>query len=1664
MKLMRFQVLLAFALSALFSVRAETLISLNSPWLYQKGTEEASSPSTAWRAVGFNDGSWLTGNTPVYYGENVGPGTLLSDMRNNYTTVYLRKTFNLAAPAEIDRLALRVHCDDGFIAWINGQEVARYNAPAGEPAYNGRAQGATEPSWITNSISSPSSFLVAGQNVIAVHLLNANPTSSDIVFNLQLDSTVDKAPPAITSVQPPPGAVEELREITIEFSEPVQGVDAADLLVNNTQASSVTGAGTQYTFTFDQPPFGTVSISWDEGHFIQDFADPPHDFDRDGPGAAWSYQLEDTTSPRVISINPPPGAKVRSLSQVEIGFSETVQGINASDLLINGAPAQFVHIRPGNAFVFELGEQPPGLASLSWAPDHNIRDHASPPNPLVAESWSYDVDPTLPATEVVISEFITAQENANGLKDEDGELQDWIELHNTTTSSVNLAGWSLTDDPDEPGLWVFPDVTIQAGGRLVVFASGKNRTGTQLHTNFKLGSDGEYLALFNAESPRQPLTEFEDDYPEQRNDYSYGIDPNGLWRYYATPTPGQPNGASSIVGIAPPPQPNFTRGFYETSFSLELLNPLPGSTIRFTLNGDLPTASTGQVYSGPIQVNTTRILRAAVFASNYLPSYVITHTYIFLDDVLQQPPNPVGFPPTWGTHSGFPNNLIPADYEMDPEIVNDPLYSSEMKAALQALPVLSIVMKTADMFGSENGIYTHTSSRGPAWERPCSVEFMPLDRNGFQVNAGVQIQGNAAREPLKNPKHPMRLVFKGDYGPKTLQYRMFPDSPVDVFDTLVLRADFNYSWLHWNPTQRIRAQRTRDSWVKDTMRAMGGLASHNRYVHLYINGLYWGIYDPSERPDGAFGAAYLGGEKEDYDVMNEGAVVDGSKTTYDQMLAISGLDDPAQYELMKTYLDMTQFIDYMLLHFFVGHEDWFFNKNWYALRPKDGSSGYKYVPWDGEMVLGNLNVNRVNATDLPSGLHPKLLASDEYKLDFADRVHKHLFNTGALTPAKNIERWLKRSQEVELPIIAESARWGDYRRDVHQYQTSPYYLYTRDGLWMEERQRLTTEYFPSRTSTLLTQLRNAGLYPSVAAPSFNQMGGHVAPGFRLIMNAPAGNIYYTTDGSDPRVDYTAGLSSSAQRYSAQITVNEDVIIKARVLQGSTWSALTEAVFTTQSIGIPLRITELMYDPEPPGDEFEFIEIQNVGSVPLDISSFYITGLDYVFPPQTLLAPGQIILLASGSGVDPTAFETRYPDVSIFGRFTGQLSNAGERIALVTPEGRTVVSVDYDDERGWPEEADGEGYSLEMLDPLADPDDPANWQHSVSFNGTPGQPNSAHEPPSVIINELQAIHPSENDWIELLNISDSPVDLTGWFLIDTGFAAPFIFPAGIVLNGGEYLIIHCDGDTNAPGLHTPFALDSQAETIVLRNPAGQRISIVTYGPQAPGYTFGRVDGQWVLNLPTPGSANEPAELGSPTSLLLNELLADPIPGEDDWLEIFNFDPSKPVSLRGLFLSTEAQLFEITSHSFVPPGGHVRLIADENPGPHHVDFRLPSAGSTLALLFQTGELIDELSYVNLPEARSFGRYPDGTDNLVLFDFPTPRAQNSLGFEVSLSGIEGGIQLSWPSVAGRIYRVESTPVLLPPAWDTVSEFAATNITSTLDAPANETTLFYRVVALPE
>jgi hypothetical protein len=303
---------------------------------------------------------------------------------------------------------------------------------------------------------------------------------------------------------------------------------------------------------------------------------------------------------------------VRQLTQIEVSFSEPVAGVDAGDLLINGVPASGISVTGPGRYLFTFPQPANGAVSVAWSTTHGIVDFAA--NPFAGGPWSYTLDPNFQLPQIRINEVLAA--NITGLADEDlpPEPQDWIEIWNYGPTAVNLNGYSLTDDRDDPGRWTFPATNLASGQFLVVFASGKDRKSPtnsthRLHTNFKLNPNGEYLGLYNAELPRVAITEFTPEYPEQRNDYSYGYDTTNSLKYFASPSPGAANGASAIAAILPPPHFNVDRGMFETPFTLILSSPVPGASILYTTDGTEPTLGSPSVrtYSEPFTVSTTTV-------------------------------------------------------------------------------------------------------------------------------------------------------------------------------------------------------------------------------------------------------------------------------------------------------------------------------------------------------------------------------------------------------------------------------------------------------------------------------------------------------------------------------------------------------------------------------------------------------------------------------------------------------------------------------------------------------------------------------------------------------------------------------------------------------------------------------------------------------------------------------------------------------------------------------------------------------------------------------------------------------------------------------------------------------------------------------------------------
>jgi hypothetical protein len=805
-------------------------------------------------------------------------------------------------------------------------------------------------------------------------------------------------------------------------------------------------------------------------------------------------------------------------------------------------------------------------------------------------------------TNLSISEFLA--KNIIGITDEDGDHSDWLEIRNAGPCPVNLNGWAITDNALQLTKWRFPATNIAPGQYLVVWLSDKNRRipGAPLHANFKLSDEGEYLGLVRPDGVTI-ASQFSPKFPPQQPDVSYGLPSDSPTNnYLAWPTPGLPNspGTNFIVASL---RFNPPRGWFTNFVSVSIRTPTPGVTIYYTTDGSAPSPTNGFVYTQRLGFTNTTVLRAAAYRPGFVPA-IQTHTYIFPDRVLYQ--TGAGFPTSWKGYTLSNYTTVPAYYAMSSNMVNDPRWSNLIHEALLSVPTVSVGMNLDDLFGFTRGIYSNPMQEGEAWERPCSVEyFSPDGRPQFQINCGIRMQGSLSTEPDFTPKHNFRLLFKQMYGSGRLTHELYPESAVHEFDTLVLHASFNDHWV-WPLGNQ--AQFHRDQWCADTQAETGGHGTHGQFVQLFVNGLYWGMYNLGERPDDSYAAHYLGGEKSDYDAVNAGELTDGDWGTWNEMLAIAraGITNDSAYQLLGHYLNIPHFIDYMLINFYAANQDWP-NNNYRAAGSVSNGVPWHFFSWDAELTLGRGLASRIyvtnNVTDLgpedgaPGLLYSALREFSGFRREFGDHAQKMLYNNGALTPDVCVARWMRRAHEIEDAIVAEAARWGDINWGG---------FFTRDD-WLAEQSYLLMNWFPYRTDVLVAQLREADLLPRLDAPQFTPHGGIISEPLSVQIQTPAGSLlYYTTNGSDPRLpDGTVSPDAQAYEGSSPLTLilTTTTHLLARAFATNTWSALTAAAYPLRE-QVDLRITAITY--------------RDDGAVKLDLVAF--PGIRYTLQACSSLRP------------------------------------------------------------------------------------------------------------------------------------------------------------------------------------------------------------------------------------------------------------------------------------------------------------------------------------------------------------------------------------------------------------------------------------------------------------
>ncbi|MDP5079911.1 MAG: lamin tail domain-containing protein, partial [Opitutales bacterium] len=1441
-------------------------------------------------------------------------------------------------------------------------------------------------------------------------------------------------------------------------------------------------AGEDITFSWSVNPVAT------EIYIDQGVGDVFHLTDGQGSGSTTLSPGPTTDTTYLLVAELPNGASVASVT-VKVTDLPVIHGFTSDAGIVSpGTPIELSWDVANATTITINGVSVSGANSITVNPSVSTSYELIATNANGSSSQQISIRLVAPG-EPVISEFMAS--NASGLLDEDGETSDWIEIYNATNATVDLNGYYLTDDALLLTKWAFPDVSLAPGAYLVVYATGNDRSvaGSELHTNFSLDAGGDYLALVKPDGSTI-VTDFQPAYPNQETDISYGYDEAALNDgYFVSPTPGSANGVSASGFVL---DTNFSldRGFYDAPILVAISSATPGAEIRYTIDGTKPTAVTGLSYVNSIAISGTTILRAAAFKDGLISTNVDTQTYIFPTDVIAQS-------------------------NMDTSITQDVTYGPQMEAALQAVPTISLVF---------SGEIDRT-------EKEASVELINFEGGSTQVNAGMERFGNYNTDFSKRS---MRLIFRKEYGPGKLNFPVYDGHdysipPAAQFDGLELRSGNHDMWQ--------RGAYLSNRFTDDTMLDMGNISPHGRFVHVYINGLYWGQYHLRERWNASMLSEYFGGSKDDYEAINANDRFEADLSVYDgtgeywaeaEVLAVGA--EP--FTNIRNHVDIANIIDFMLLYVSGNSESEFRSAGSVPL-----GVPFKFFMKDADGFLRSQTRNVLDdgPLDLMAALRSE--GDPDYLTLVADRIHKHYFNDGAFTPAKNIERLQDRIDEIQLSFLGESARWS-FRTPVS---------------WQSYQDNLINNHFPSWTATLIQRFKDAGMYPSVDAPVFNQHGGDVTAGFQLMMTSSVPTIYYTLDGTDPResaapvvtgqpvtilaesaakkvyipttatdaftdgegdawteLDYdetgwTSGtggvgfetdtgyepyfdidvqsamsgqytscliripfnlsagslsgmagvelrvryddgyvaylngvevarklftgtpdglsfadsqhsdgaainletvdisahfnllneggsnilaihgmnrtvgssdflisadlivsesettgisgdISSSAVAYSGPVQIDESTLVRARVFDGSNWSALNEAFFTVNaqepSVG-DLLISEIHYNGYEAGD-VEFVEFYNNAAYNLIMDGVQITdGVTFLFPINTELKVGDRLVVVS----DLNAFNDRYSDVDspwyhsdiqIAGVYNGSLSGSGEGITIVDTYGAELMDFEYNDSGSWPGRADGYGSSLELTSPAAAPvtklelddylDDGDSWRASREFHGSPGWEGLGPDNRVVFNEVLPHTDPPLKDSFELYNTTGSSINISGWLISDnTNNYAKFQIPNGTNIAAGGFIVYDADDFDSGSNL-VDFALNSYLgddlyllETDSEDNPISF-VDHVRFDPSKNGESFGRwPDGDgslYPMINRTLGQLNESGGNGVRTGpLVVSEIHYSPLdPNQPlEFIEVFNAG-TVAQSLANWRLRGEAD-FDFASESLAP--GAVLVITSFDP---------------------------------------------------------------------------------------------------------------------------------------
>lgn len=557
-----------------------------------------------------------------------------------------------------------------------------------------------------------------------------------------------------------------------------------------------------------------------------------------------------------------------------------------------------------DSYSFKNQETDVSMARIpDGAGEFQSNSQPSPGYPNTGAGYSaFDAANRLPLGGVYISEFGGSTGSV---------ASDWVELHNSTGSAVSLAGYGLSNNPKNPAKWVFPDISIEPGEYLLLYATGSADKAQKknLKLNFCISSTGEALFFFD---PNGKLID-KLSAGRMKSGQSYGRDGSDNRFYYAEPTPGAQNG-KGYEGITQLPAFSVIPGIYDNAVTVAITAG-EGETIRYTTDCTTPNASS-EVYSGELSISKNSVIRAAAFRDGYLSGDVATATYLFRSDgvnhalpvvtLVTDPDN------LWNSKTG----IYATGDQFDPDAAS---YADTLQSATYYQA----------KFATEEQVDT-------IWEKPAA--FSLFDDNGKQVftqNVGIRIAGSFGRGRAQKG---FNVIARKEYGKGSMEYPFFENRPYTEYKAVVLRAG----------AQDQNRSKIRDELASGLLEGtdINILYQAYRPTVLYLNGEYWGVYFMKEKRNRFFVAQHENTENNVDLAIGKGfkqrSYGDNSDWVSLYEYATShDLSASDAYNYVAERMDVDSFRDYMIAEIYNGNTDTY---NFQYYRLKGGK--WKFIFYD----------------------------------------------------------------------------------------------------------------------------------------------------------------------------------------------------------------------------------------------------------------------------------------------------------------------------------------------------------------------------------------------------------------------------------------------------------------------------------------------------------------------------------------------------------------------------------------------------------------------------------------------------------------------------------------------------------------------------------------------